>query len=136
MNEPTMELVNKELLIFKRYQVDVKNIKCPLQWWEKYENMFHVVGFCAKQILGIIGFQIEKERIFSLVGILTSFRRCHLQSKKLNKLIFVNKNWPNDSKIGSKSLSSLVDFIENDFNLEEELEEFEGTFERDEVVEL
>jgi hypothetical protein len=48
----------------------------------------------------------------------------------------VNKNWPNDSKIGSKSLYSLVDFIENDFNLEEELEEFEGAFERDEVVEL
>jgi len=32
MSEPTMELVNRELLIFKHYQVDVKNIKCPLQW--------------------------------------------------------------------------------------------------------
>jgi hypothetical protein len=31
-SEPTMELVNRELLIFKRYQVDVKDIKCPLQW--------------------------------------------------------------------------------------------------------
>jgi hypothetical protein len=30
----------------------------------------------------------------------------------------------------------LVDFIEIDLNLEEELEEFEGAFERDEVVEL
>jgi hypothetical protein len=30
----------------------------------------------------------------------------------------------------------LADFIESDFNLEEELEEFEGAFERDEVVEL
>jgi len=28
--EPTMELVNRELLIFKRYQMDVKDIKCPL----------------------------------------------------------------------------------------------------------
>jgi len=28
----------------------------------------------------------------------------------------------------------LVDFIEIDLNLEEELEEFEGAFERDEVV--
>jgi len=28
---PTMELVNRELLIFKCYQVDVKDIKCPLQ---------------------------------------------------------------------------------------------------------
>jgi hypothetical protein len=30
-NEPTKELVNKKLLIFKQYQVDVKEIKCPLR---------------------------------------------------------------------------------------------------------
>ncbi len=29
-SDPTMELVNRELLIFKHYQVDVKDIKCPL----------------------------------------------------------------------------------------------------------
>jgi hypothetical protein len=54
----------------------------------------------------------------------------------LEKLIFVSKNWPNDPRIGCKSPSSLADFIESDFNLEEKLEEFEKTFERDEVVEL
>ncbi len=30
ISEPTIELVNKELLIFKHYQVDVKDFKCPL----------------------------------------------------------------------------------------------------------
>ncbi len=50
--------------------------------------------------------------------------------------MFVSKNWPKDSKIGCKSLSSLTDFIESDPNLEEEFEEFEGAFEKDEVVEL
>jgi len=29
-SEPTMELVKKDLLIFNCYQVDFKNIKCPL----------------------------------------------------------------------------------------------------------
>jgi hypothetical protein len=29
-NEPTKEFVNKELLIFKRFEVDLKSIKCPL----------------------------------------------------------------------------------------------------------
>ncbi len=75
-NEPTMKLVNKELLTFKRYQVDVKNIKRPLQWWEKHKSMFPTIVFCANQILGIVGFQIETERIFSLTGILTSLSRC------------------------------------------------------------
>jgi hypothetical protein len=33
INEPTKEVVNKELLMFKRFQMDVKDIKCPLKWW-------------------------------------------------------------------------------------------------------
>jgi hypothetical protein len=97
---------------------------------------FLIVGFCARQILGIVGCQIEIERIFSLIGILTNLRRYHLQSKNLDKLIFVSKNWPNDLRIGCKIPSNLVDFIESDLNLEKKLEEFEGPFERDEVVEL
>jgi hypothetical protein len=44
-SEPTMELVNRELLIFRLYQVNVKDMKCPLQWWEKHESMFPIVGF-------------------------------------------------------------------------------------------
>ncbi len=99
-SEPTMELVNRELLIFKFYYVNVKDIKCPLQWWEKHESMFPIVGFCARQILGIVGFQIEIERIFSLAGILTSLRRCHLQLEILDELNFVSKNWANDPRIG------------------------------------
>ncbi len=55
--------------------------------------MFLTIGFCARQILGIIGFQFETERIFSLAEIFTNFRRCCLQSKNLNKLIFVNKKF-------------------------------------------
>jgi hypothetical protein len=45
INETIMKLVNRELLIFKHYQVDVKNIKCPLQWWENHGNMFSIVEF-------------------------------------------------------------------------------------------
>jgi hypothetical protein len=30
-SEPTTKSINRELLIFRHYQVNVKNIKCPLQ---------------------------------------------------------------------------------------------------------
>jgi len=80
-NEPTMKLVNRELLIFKHYQVDVKDIKCRLQWWGKHENMFPTIGFCARQILRIVGSQIKIERIFSLVQILINLRRCCCNQK-------------------------------------------------------
>jgi hypothetical protein len=135
-SEPTMELFNRKLLIFNCYQLDVKDIKCPFQWWEKNEYMFPPIGFYARQILGIFRSQIEMKRIFSLVGILTSFKRCCLQSKNLDNLIFVNKNWPNDPMIGCKSRFNLVELIGIDVDLEEEFEEFEGTFKRDEFMEF
>jgi hypothetical protein len=47
-NEPIRKLVNMELLFFKCYHVDNKEIKCPLEWWEKHESLFPIIGFLAK----------------------------------------------------------------------------------------
>jgi hypothetical protein len=98
--------------------------------------MFPTIGFHARKILRIIEFQIETERIFSLTKILINLRICHLQLEHLDNLIFVSKKWPNDLRVGCKSPSNLVAFIESDLNLEKKFEEFERAFERDEVVEL
>ncbi len=57
-NELAKKIV-KELLIFRNYQFNVKDIKCPLQWWEKYEMMFLTIGFLTQQILGVVIIQIE-----------------------------------------------------------------------------
>jgi hypothetical protein len=46
------------------------------------------------------------------------------------------KNLPSDFKIGCKSLSSLVDLIETNLNLEKKFEKFEKAFETYEIVEL
>jgi hypothetical protein len=77
-NEPTKEVGNKKLLMFGRFQLNVKDIKCLLEWWAKHEFLFPTMAFLVRQILGIVGSQIEIERIFSLVGILTNLKRCHL----------------------------------------------------------
>jgi hypothetical protein len=39
-------------------------------------------------------------------------------------LIFVNKNSPNDPRIGCKSPSNLLEFFERDVDLKEEFEKF------------
>jgi hypothetical protein len=44
-NEHAKELVNYELSIFQKYQVDMKDIKCPLDWWRKHKSLFLIVGF-------------------------------------------------------------------------------------------
>lgn len=54
--------------------MDANEITCPLEWWEKHEVMFPIVGFLAWNFFKIIGSQIEIERIFFLVGILISLK--------------------------------------------------------------
>jgi hypothetical protein len=54
-----------------------------------------------------------------------------LQTENLKKIIFVNKNWLNDLRIGCKSLSNLITFLERDINLGEELKKIEDDFEKD-----
>jgi ABC-type dipeptide/oligopeptide/nickel transport system permease component len=50
----------------------------PFSMVGKNEAMFPIVDFLAHQILGIIGSQIEIEKVFSLVGKFTNLRRCFL----------------------------------------------------------
>jgi hypothetical protein len=69
---------------------------------------------------------------FYLAKIITDLKKCHLQTKKFE--IFLVKIWPNDPRIGCKSPFNL--FLQRDINLKEELEEFEGEFEKDEIVEI
>jgi len=83
--------------------------------------MFPIVGFLAQWILGIVGSQIEIEMIFSLARIFTNLKRCCLQTKKILKMIFVNNNWFNDPRIGCKSPSNLLEFLQRDMDLKEEL---------------
>jgi len=80
--------------------------------------------------------QIVMERNFFFSWDTSNLRSCHLQMDNLNKLIFVNNNWPNAPKIGCIFPSNLVEFILNCNDLEKEFEEFESAFEQDEVLEI
>jgi hypothetical protein len=42
------------------------------------------MAFLARQILGIVGSQIEMERIFSLDENFTNLKKCHTQSNNLD----------------------------------------------------
>ncbi len=59
-----------------------------------------------------------------------NLRRCHLQTYFFKKLIFVGKNQPNDSNIGCKSPSNLIEFFERDIDLEKSLKSLKGNLKR------
>jgi hypothetical protein len=54
----------------------------------------------------------------------TSLRPHCLQSNNLEKIMFLNKNCPNDAKIERKSQSNLVELMKTEI----ELEKFEASF--------
>ncbi len=41
----------------------------------------------------------------------------------------MNKNWPNDAKVGYKALSNLVELIDFELNLKDAFDAFESSFE-------
>jgi hypothetical protein len=105
--------VTKELLNFKRFHVDVKDIKSLSSWWEKHHSRFPVERLLARQIFAIVSSQIEIENSFSLIGILTNLGKCRLQPKNLEKLIFVSKNRLNNPRVGCKEASTFLEREEN-----------------------
>lgn len=91
-----------ELSLFRRLHIDPKDCENPLAWWKDHEVQFPNVGFLARQILGIVGTQVETERIFSVVGLITAARRRHIGPDNLNKLVLIRENWPEDPRVGRK----------------------------------
>jgi hypothetical protein len=83
----------------------------------------------------IVRSQIETKRILILTCILTNPRKYCLWSDNLERLIFVKKNWSNDPRIDCKPPSNLVEMIEKDLDFEK-LEEFGGSFEQHELVDI
>jgi hypothetical protein len=47
-----------------------------------------------------------------------NFKKYHLQSNNLGKIIFVKRSWPNDSRIGCKAFFNSIELIEIDAELE------------------
>jgi hypothetical protein len=130
----TKEPINQKLIIFRRFQVNAKDIKCPLEWWKNMNLCPNYWFFFSKQILGIIGSQIEIEKMFSLTHILINLKKCHLHLENLENLISMNKNWPNDVRVCCKAPSCLLELIDCEIDLKE-LDEFESSFEQEELYE-
>jgi hypothetical protein len=90
-------------------------IELQLYWWlsiwpTKIENVIiwranHAmqcphVSFLIHQIFNIVGSKIEIELICNVVNVIITIRWFRLRIKSLDQLIFIVKNWPNDTHVG------------------------------------
>jgi hypothetical protein len=72
-----------------------------LACWKAHEQHFSYVAFIAQQVLGIVGFQIEVERIFNIVNICIILRHFQFSMDNFETLKIIYKNWHNGAHIGS-----------------------------------
>jgi hypothetical protein len=73
--EVAMRLIRVELSLFKRTTMPIDPFS-PFIWWAEYEQQFPNLAYLARQVMGIVGSQIEIERIFNMVGVITSLKHC------------------------------------------------------------
>jgi hypothetical protein len=78
----------------------------------------------AKQIIGILGFQIETERVFSLTGVLIALRCFRLHGENLDRIFIMVKNQLDDSHMNCKANASFKDYIKFEVTLIEKNYEF------------
>ncbi len=126
--------MKNEFHFFHLLHVNPLEAENPLLWWATHETPFLNVSFVAHQVLGIVEYQIETERIFIIASVITSLCRSKLGNENLQHLVMITKNWPNDVRLsclgGEESISTFMSHKENLLEENEILLEKEGFFEK------
>ncbi len=118
--------VKEQLTHFKVKKVTNDECKDPLAWWRAQEGHLSYVGFIAHQILGIVGWQIEVDRVFNIASICMNLHCSRLGTKNLEMFINIYKNWPKDARVGCSL--SMHKFMEMEETLMAENEEVIPSF--------
>lgn len=76
IKEASESLLASKLSLFHHTSFNVVETTSLFSWWKAHEPQFPHVECLSQQITNIVGFEIEIERIFNVMGIFTSLRRC------------------------------------------------------------
>jgi hypothetical protein len=80
------------IVMLHTFNLPLEEGEDPFLWWSKHEGQFLIVAYLARAILGILGSQIEIERIFSIVDILIGLHCGQLGPYNLDLLVPLIKN--------------------------------------------
>jgi F0F1-type ATP synthase beta subunit len=89
--EMVLLVVKEHLKHYRIRKVSDEECKNLLAWWKVHESQFSYVVFVARHILGIVGSQIESERVFNIVGICTNMQWSIWGIQNLEMLVNIYK---------------------------------------------
>ncbi len=128
-----LSIVKEQLTHFRVKKVIDDECKDPLAWWRAKDRHFSYVEFVAHQILGIVRSQIEREKVFNIVGICTNLQCSRLGTEHLEMFISIYKSWPKDAKVGgSLSMQKFMEMEETIMDENEKVIASLGLFKVDE----
>ncbi len=76
IKDASESLLASKLSRFYHTSFNIVEIASLFSWWKAREPQSPHVGYLSQQITNIVSFEIEIERIFNVMGIFTSLRRC------------------------------------------------------------
>lgn len=83
---------DKELVDYMALNVTLKPNDDVLLFWKNYEKFFPILASIVASIYSIPASNTTVERLFSQANNTLSPRRTNIQTEKVNKLLFLNKN--------------------------------------------
>lgn len=110
----TRAMLEAELQAFRALQISVdpvtrkSTVTNVYNWWREYKDRFPHLFVCFLAVFAMPGSEIEAERIFSICGILTALRRNRMSDCMMDKLVYINKNWPDSLLLGARAPASAV----------------------------
>jgi hypothetical protein len=76
IKEASESLLASKLSLFHHISFNVFETASLFSWWIAHEPQFPHVECLSQQITNIVGSKIEIERIFNVMGIFISLRKC------------------------------------------------------------
>jgi hypothetical protein len=73
LKEITLGLLKAEFSFFRKIVVPIDAFS-PFIWWPKHQQQFPNIGYLTRQVMRIVGSQIEIEIIFSMVGVIIGLK--------------------------------------------------------------
>lgn len=86
------DLCEEEVKIYQK-EAPINAADNPLKWWYKNCEKFPTLALLAKRYLCIPATSVPAERVFSTAGDIVTAQRSALKPDKVDKLIFLKKNW-------------------------------------------
>lgn len=90
-------ICKNEYLLF-RDQEELEPDRCPLLFFQTFQQRFPTISYLAKNLLAVPSSQTSVERLFSVAGHLMNARRNRLKIENLDMVMMININLPKHVK--------------------------------------